>query len=126
MVTYAVRSSINFRRNFFAVVVWLKSENVAGTAGMIQEGIAVDPLLARAGWNLAMLVWCGRRATTLVAAGHKVHKFKTKKHLDPGSKALPGRRESWDDEKAVSNHLFIYEHKLNLIRLCNVIWIRRN
>ncbi|MFT6977046.1 MAG: hypothetical protein ACJAZA_000750 [Shewanella psychromarinicola] len=37
---------------------------------MIQEGIAVDPLLARAGWNLAMLVWCGRSATTLVAAGH--------------------------------------------------------
>ena len=73
---------------------------------MILEGIAVDPLLARAGWNLAMLVWCGRSATTLVAAGHK---YKTKKHLDPGSKALPGRRESWDDEKAVSNHLFIYE-----------------
>ncbi|MGI2108885.1 hypothetical protein ACRN9C_05710 [Shewanella frigidimarina] len=48
----------NFRRNVFAAVVWLKSENVAGTAGVIQEGIAVDPLLARAGWNLAMLVWC--------------------------------------------------------------------
>ncbi|MEH6736244.1 MAG: hypothetical protein V7690_16595 [Shewanella sp.] len=56
MVTYAVRSSINFRRNFFAAVVWLKSENVAGTAGVIQEGIAVDPLLARAGWNLAILI----------------------------------------------------------------------
>jgi hypothetical protein len=37
---------------------------------VIQEGIAVDPLLARAGWNLAMLVWCGRSATTLVAASH--------------------------------------------------------
>ena len=56
----------NFRRNFFAAVVWLNSENVAGTAGVIQEGIAVDPLLARAGWNLAILiqtkfeiVWCG-------------------------------------------------------------------
>ncbi|MGI2109061.1 hypothetical protein ACRN9C_06635 [Shewanella frigidimarina] len=47
----------------------VKKENVAGTAGVIQEGIAVDPLLARAGWNLAMLVWCGRRATTLVASG---------------------------------------------------------
>ncbi|WP_220493747.1 hypothetical protein, partial [Shewanella sp. SG41-4] len=44
------------RRNFFAAVVWLNSENVAGTAGVIQEGIAVDPLLARAGWNLAILV----------------------------------------------------------------------
>jgi hypothetical protein len=33
-----VKSWINFRRNFFAVVVWLKSENVAGTAGVIQEG----------------------------------------------------------------------------------------
>ncbi|MGX9462206.1 hypothetical protein ACWXWU_13375, partial [Shewanella sp. A14] len=44
------------RRNFFAAVVWLNSENVAGTAGVIQEGIAVDPLLARAGWNLAILI----------------------------------------------------------------------
>jgi hypothetical protein len=70
-VTREVKNSINFRRNFFAAVVWLKSENVAGTAGVIQEGIAVDPLLARAGWNLAMLIWCGRSATTLVAAGHK-------------------------------------------------------
>jgi hypothetical protein len=34
----------------------LKSENVAGTAGVIQEGIAVDPLMARAGWNLAILI----------------------------------------------------------------------
>ncbi|QDE29828.1 MULTISPECIES: hypothetical protein [Shewanella] len=50
----------------------MNSENVAGTAGVIQEGIAVDPLLARAGWNLAFLnVWCGRSTTTLVAAGHK-------------------------------------------------------
>jgi hypothetical protein len=31
-------------------------ENVAGTAGVIQEGIAVDPLLASAGWNLAILI----------------------------------------------------------------------
>ncbi|WP_167526087.1 hypothetical protein [Shewanella frigidimarina] len=54
MAKYEVRSWINFRRNFFAAVVWLKSENVAGTAGVIQEGIAVDPLLARAGWNLAI------------------------------------------------------------------------
>jgi hypothetical protein len=43
-----------FRSSYF-----VNSENVAGTAGVIQEGIAVDPLLARAGWNLAMLVWCG-------------------------------------------------------------------
>ena len=51
-----VKSWIYFRRNFFAAVVWLNSENVAGTAGVIQEGVAVDPLLARAGWNLAILV----------------------------------------------------------------------
>ncbi|MFT6123982.1 MAG: hypothetical protein ACJAW2_000649 [Shewanella sp.] len=51
-----VKSWINFRRNFFAAVAWLKSENVAGTAGVIQEGIAVDPLLAGAGWNLAILI----------------------------------------------------------------------
>ena len=51
-----VKSQTYFRRNFFAAVVWLNSENVAGTAGVIQEGIAVDPLLARAGWNLAILV----------------------------------------------------------------------
>ncbi|CAM4347942.1 hypothetical protein SHLI107390_10910 [Shewanella livingstonensis] len=38
-----VQSWINFRRNFFAA----------------------------AGWNLAILVWCGRSATKLVAAGHK-------------------------------------------------------
>ncbi|MGX9462034.1 hypothetical protein ACWXWU_12470 [Shewanella sp. A14] len=59
-----------FPLQFFAAFVWLKSENVAGTAGEIQEGIAVDPLLARAGWNLAILVWCGRGATTIVAVGH--------------------------------------------------------
>ncbi|WP_137226576.1 hypothetical protein [Shewanella sp. MEBiC00475] len=53
---YAAKNSINFRRNFYAAVVWLKSENVAGTAGVIQEGIAVDPLLVRAGWNLAILI----------------------------------------------------------------------
>ncbi|MEO3680828.1 hypothetical protein ABHN84_00805 [Shewanella vesiculosa] len=58
---------------------------------MIQEGIAVDPILARAGWNLAMLIWCGRSATTLVAVGHK-HK-QQKKQLDSGSTALPERRE---------------------------------
>ncbi|MGI2110238.1 hypothetical protein ACRN9C_12680 [Shewanella frigidimarina] len=51
-----VKSWIYFRRNFFAAVVWLNSENVAGTAGVIQEGIAVDPLLAGAGWNLAILI----------------------------------------------------------------------
>ncbi|QHS14134.1 hypothetical protein [Shewanella sp. Arc9-LZ] len=77
MAKYEVRSWVNFRRNFFAAVVWLKSENVAGTARVIQEGIAVDPLLARAGWNLAMLIWCGRSATTLVAAGHKLKQQKT-------------------------------------------------
>ncbi|MGI2170044.1 hypothetical protein ACROAE_07590 [Shewanella sp. MF05960] len=59
--TNTVKSSIIFRRNFFAAVVWLKSENVAGTAQVIQEGIAVDPLLARAGWNLAILSVSGRR-----------------------------------------------------------------
>ncbi|MGI2170267.1 hypothetical protein ACROAE_08735 [Shewanella sp. MF05960] len=45
-----------FPSQFFAAVVWLNSENVAGTAGVIQEGIAVDPLLACAGWNLAILI----------------------------------------------------------------------
>jgi hypothetical protein len=37
-----------------------------------QEGIAVNFLL----------VWCGRSATTLVAAGHKVQKYKAK--ITPG------------------------------------------
>ncbi|MCL1102502.1 hypothetical protein [Shewanella saliphila] len=64
--TNAVKSSIIFRRNFFAAVVWLKSENVAGTAEASsfiksKEGIAVDPLLARAGWNLAILSVSSRR-----------------------------------------------------------------
>ena len=45
-----------------------------------QEGTAVGFLL----------VWCGRSATTLTAAGHK----SKKKHLDSGSKALPERRNS--------------------------------
>ncbi|MGI2001162.1 hypothetical protein [Shewanella frigidimarina] len=54
---------------------------------MIQEGIAVDPLLARAGWSLAMLIWYGRSATTLVAAGHKLKQ--QKKQLDSGLTALP-------------------------------------
>ena len=49
-----------------------------------QEGTAVGFLL----------VWCGRSATTLVAAGHKYKSTKQNKHLDPGSKALPGRREN--------------------------------
>jgi hypothetical protein len=46
-----------------------------------QEGIAVNFLL----------VWCGRSATTLVAAGHK-HK-QQKKQLDPCS--TPPSRERW-------------------------------
>jgi hypothetical protein len=51
---------------FFAAVVWLNSENVAGTAGANsliknKEGVAVDPLLACAGWNLAILSVSGRR-----------------------------------------------------------------
>ncbi|RPA57579.1 hypothetical protein EGC86_20435 [Shewanella frigidimarina] len=57
----------------------------------------INSEMLRGGWEFQegtavgfLLVWCGRSATTLVAAGHKVHKYKTKKHLNPGSKALPG------------------------------------
>ncbi|PIQ00855.1 MAG: hypothetical protein COW76_09705 [Shewanella sp. CG18_big_fil_WC_8_21_14_2_50_42_11] len=57
--------------------------------------------MLRGGWEFQegtavsfLLVWCGRSATTLVAAGHKYKSTKQNKHLDPGSKALPGRREN--------------------------------
>ncbi|QDE31526.1 hypothetical protein [Shewanella polaris] len=52
------RSSIQFKlkSGLISVATFSLFENVAGTAGVIQEGIAVDPLLARAGWNLAMLI----------------------------------------------------------------------
>ncbi|RPA61376.1 hypothetical protein EGC86_09915 [Shewanella frigidimarina] len=61
---------------------------------MIQEGIAVDPLLARAGWTLAMLVWCGRRATTLVAAGHKYIKAISTKQKNTW---IPAQKHYRDD-----------------------------
>jgi hypothetical protein len=44
------------KAGFISVATFSLFENVAGTARVIQEGIAVDPLLARAGWNLAMLI----------------------------------------------------------------------
>ncbi|WP_164839108.1 hypothetical protein [Shewanella livingstonensis] len=38
--------------------------------------------------------WCGRSATTLVAVGHEYKSTKVQsKHLNPGLKTLPGRRE---------------------------------
>jgi hypothetical protein len=48
-----------FPSQFFRCCCFVNSENVAGTAGAnssinSKEGVAVDPLLARAGWNLAI------------------------------------------------------------------------
>jgi len=45
---------------------------------VIQEGIAVDPLLARAGWNLAISIQT-QFAKPVVPAGHKkLNHLKTK------------------------------------------------